>query len=101
MLLFHAQVSWGRGAFLALSQFFTMSGFLVTTVLLTRVAAGGGVPIRSFWIRRVRRLWPASIAALGLIAVFGMTVATGAQRDALGAQVLAAAANVANWGFIL
>src|SRR5690606_20603782 len=53
------------------------------------------------WLRRVRRLWPASIAALGLISVFAMTVATGAQRDALGGQVLAAAANVANWAFIL
>jgi peptidoglycan/LPS O-acetylase OafA/YrhL len=100
MLLYHAEISWSRGAFLALSQFFTLSGFLVTCVLLRSVDRHGGLDVRRFWTRRARRLWPASLAGLGVIAVYGATVADASQAEALPKQVAAAALNVANWLFI-
>ena len=63
MLGYHGEVAWCRGAFLALSQFFTLSGFLITGVLLRNHLQPGG-ELKSFWSRRVRRLMPAAILAL-------------------------------------
>jgi peptidoglycan/LPS O-acetylase OafA/YrhL len=54
MLLCHAEFPWAQGAFLGLSQFFTLSGFLVTAVLLQGVDRDGRVDLRRFWTRRIR-----------------------------------------------
>ena len=70
MLGFHGELPWTKGAFLALSQFFTLSGFFITGVLLRNHLRPGG-QLRPFWIRRARRLMPAAFAALGIIVVFG------------------------------
>jgi peptidoglycan/LPS O-acetylase OafA/YrhL len=100
VLLYHAGVRGVPGAFLGLSQFFTLSGFLVAAMLL-RAHDGGGIALRPFWIRRVRRLAPASIVALAGIAAFGMFVATPAQAETIPTHLAAAALWVANWYSIL
>src|SRR4051812_16077341 len=100
MLGYHGEVAWCRGAFLALSQFFTLSGFLITGVLLRNHLQPGG-ELKSFWSRRIRRLMPAAILALIGIVIFGATVATRQQADALPGDVFAAATWTANWHFIL
>lgn len=100
LLLYHAEVSWARGSYLSVSLFFTLSGFLVTWVLLRSVDRRGGLEVRRFWTRRARRLWPAALAGLALVALYGATVADGAQSAALPKQVAAAALNVVNWLFI-
>ena len=38
--------------------FFALSGFLITSLLLRQVGRDGGVALRSFWLRRLRRLYP-------------------------------------------
>ena len=43
VLLFHGGVSWARGGFLGVSIFFTLSGFLITSLLLTEKETTGGV----------------------------------------------------------
>ena len=100
VLLYHAGVRGVPGAFLGLSQFFTLSGFLVAAMLL-RAHDGGGIGLRPFWIRRVRRLAPASLVALAAIAVFGVFAATPAQAETLPTHLAAAALWVANWYSIL
>ena len=100
MLGFHGEMPWTKGAFLALSQFFTLSGFFITGVLLRNHLRPGG-QLRPFWIRRARRLMPAAFAALAIIVVFGATVATRQQAQALPGDVLSAATWTANWHFIL
>lgn len=100
MMGYHGEVAWNRGAFLALSQFFTLSGFLITGVLLRNHAKPGG-RMRTFWSRRMRRLMPAALVALAGIVVFGATVATADQARALPGDVASAATWTANWHFIL
>ena len=100
MLGYHGEIAWCRGAFLALSQFFTLSGFLITGVLLRNHLRPGG-EMTSFWTRRIRRLMPAAILALIGIVIYGATVATRQQADALPGDVFAAATWTANWHFIL
>ncbi len=47
------------GGFIGVSVFFTLSGYLVTTVLLRRPTG-----MRQFWTRRLKRLAPASIVVV-------------------------------------
>ena len=49
------------GGFLGVSVFFTLSGYLITTLLLRRSSAEGGLDVGLFWSRRVKRLVPVSL----------------------------------------
>ena len=99
VLCFHSQFSWARGGFLGVSLFFTLSGYLITSLLLDEQARAGRISLRAFWTRRARRLLPAAWLALAGVLVFGVTVATTDQLRSLRGDVLAAFAYVANWRF--
>jgi len=69
VVLFHAGATSGLanlapGGFIGVSVFFTLSGYLVTTVLLREIAESGGLDVRRFWARRIRRLAPASLTVV-------------------------------------
>jgi peptidoglycan/LPS O-acetylase OafA/YrhL len=100
VLLFHSQFHFARGGYLGVSAFFTLSGFLITTLVLVAHDASGRVDLPGFWGRRARRLLPAAFVALGEIMVFGVFVADQSQRSHLRGDVLSALLYVANWRFI-
>ena len=100
VLCFHNGFDWATGGFLGVSTFFTLSGFLITSLLIAERDATGTVRLREFWSRRFRRLMPASLLTLGGILVFGATVATADQIRSLRGDVFSALAYVANWRFI-
>jgi peptidoglycan/LPS O-acetylase OafA/YrhL len=100
VLVFHAD-GLLPGGYIGVSTFFTLSGFLITSLLLNERGATGGIDLRQFWKRRFRRLMPASLAALGLVVAFGFTAADAVQRRNLAGDVLAALGYVANWRFLL
>lgn len=64
VLLFHGGVSWMSGGYLGVSVFFTLSGYLITSLLLTEHGRYGRVGIAAFYTRRAKRLLPASIVCL-------------------------------------
>ncbi len=101
VLLFHAQYQWAGGGFLGVSAFFTLSGFLITTLLLVERDVNGHVSLRTFWVRRARRLLPAAFLALAGILLFGAFVANPVQQANLRWDVLSALGYVANWRFVL
>ena len=100
VLLYHGEIPGFRGGFLGISAFFTLSGFLITSMLLRNHAVSGRIDLRSFWARRFRRLLPAAYLTLAGILVFGATVATQRQTADIPGGVVAALAEVANWFFI-
>ncbi len=85
------------GGWLGVSLFFTLSGFLITSLLLGEHAATGRIDLAAFWGRRARRLLPAAAVTLGLAAVVG---AVNGGPASLPGDVRAAVAYVANWRFI-
>jgi peptidoglycan/LPS O-acetylase OafA/YrhL len=101
VLAFHGGFAWFSGGFLGVSVFFTLSGFLITSLLLAEHQRTGRIDLGAFWVRRLRRLLPASLLALGGIGVFGLTVATAEQAERLGGDVAAAVGYVANWRFLV
>jgi peptidoglycan/LPS O-acetylase OafA/YrhL len=99
VLLFHAQITGMRGGFLGVSAFFTLSGYLITSLLLDEHARSGRVSLRAFWSRRARRLLPAAYVTLAAVCVYGAIAATDDQLRALRGDVLSALFYVANWHF--
>jgi peptidoglycan/LPS O-acetylase OafA/YrhL len=100
VLLFHAGFGWARGGYLGVSAFFTLSGFLITTLLLTEWRENGRISLRRFWARRLRRLMPAAFVGLAGIVAFGALAANGDQLRELRGDVLAALGYMANWRLI-
>jgi peptidoglycan/LPS O-acetylase OafA/YrhL len=99
ILAYHANPSWLPGAPLAVTAFFTLSGFLITSLLVREIETTGRLDLRSFWLRRARRLAPGSIAAVvlvaALVALGWHSVSTGLVGDAAAALTW-----TANWRFI-
>lgn len=100
MLAFHSDFAWASGGYLSLPAFFVLSGFLITSLLLSEYSTAGSIRLGAFWGRRFRRLLPAALITLAGIAVFGYTVANTAQLSRLRADALSALFYVSNWRFI-
>lgn len=85
-----------RGLWLAIGMFFTLSAFLVTNLALREIDRTGRLSLAQFWVRRIRRLLPASLLVLALV------VTTAVLTDwpglaALRGDVLSALAWGSNW----
>jgi peptidoglycan/LPS O-acetylase OafA/YrhL len=101
VLLFHGEISGFGGGFLGVSIFFTLSGFLITSLLLVERDRKRRISLGKFWGRRARRILPAALIALAGVAIFGLTVADAHQAERLPADGLSALTEVANWRFVL
>jgi peptidoglycan/LPS O-acetylase OafA/YrhL len=99
VLLFHAGHL--KGGFLGVDLFFTLSGFLITSLLLTEHARTGRIGLGAFWGRRARRLLPAVLTLFVVMA--GYTAIWGKPSDFPGVRRdgIAALFYVANWRSIL
>ena len=56
VLVYHGGVAWATGGFLGVEAFFVLSGFLITSLLVSEWRRTGTVALRAFWGRRARRL---------------------------------------------
>ncbi|CAB4585003.1 unannotated protein [freshwater metagenome] len=79
VLLYHHSVTWMTGGELTVSMFFTLSGFLITRLIMAEWGRSGTISLRTFYDRRVRRLFPASFVVL-LSVVVVWTVFAGEGR---------------------
>ena len=100
VLAFHGGFAAFKGGFLGVSLFFTLSGFLITSLLLREFADSGTISLRNFWARRFRRLMPAALAGLLVACLYGALFAGPEQLATLRVDVLAGLAYVANWRFV-
>lgn len=92
---YHLGIGAIPGGFLGVSVFFTLSGYLITDLILSRQAANE-FTLRSFWVARGRRLLPAMfILILGVAA--WVTVIGPRQSGDFRAAALASALYVNNW----
>ncbi|HMG39893.1 MAG TPA: acyltransferase family protein [Acidimicrobiales bacterium] len=99
VLLFHSGFPWAQGGYLGVSTFFTLSGFLITSLLLGEQARTGRIGLTAFWSRRMRRLLPASAVTLGALLV-SLVLVDDLWGPELPGDVVASALQVANWHFL-
>ena len=100
VLLFHGGVGFLPGGFLGVDAFFVLSGFLITSLLLTEYRRAGRIRLGGFWARRARRLLPALLATLVATAVAGRYLLSPFEVGLLRTDALAALGYVANWRMI-
>ena len=98
VVLYHAAPRGLVGGHLGVTLFFALSGFLITSLLLSEHAHTGGIDLRGFWARRAKRLVPALPVALLLVAA----VATWTPNPAshLLQDAIATMTWSANWWFL-
>jgi peptidoglycan/LPS O-acetylase OafA/YrhL len=87
------------GGILSVSVFFTLSGYLITSILLSAIAKSGTVDLKNFWLRRARRLLPALIVLLTVVLAAAAFTRPN-KLAAYGREALSAALYVANWATI-
>ena len=68
LVVYHAFPSLLPGGFIGVDIFFVISGFLITTIILQSLAAGD-FSFKDFYVRRVRRIFPALVLVLLVDAV--------------------------------
>ncbi|HEY3141751.1 MAG TPA: acyltransferase family protein [Acidimicrobiales bacterium] len=86
-----------RGGFLGVDLFFVLSGFLITSLLVTEHGSTGSIGLGGFWSRRARRLLPAVLALLVGVAVLLLVFTPAGQRAGLRGGALSTLGYVANW----
>ncbi len=64
VMIFHAHAPLWTGGFIGVEIFFVLSGFLITSLLVSEYDRYGSVSLGHFYMRRVLRLGPALIALL-------------------------------------
>jgi peptidoglycan/LPS O-acetylase OafA/YrhL len=74
VIAYHLNFGWAPGGLLGVGVFFTLSGYLITDILLGQVERGG-IRFKAFWLARARRLLPALflmlVVVLAWVTVFG------------------------------
>ncbi len=99
VFLYHAGVGWMPGGFLGVDVFFVISGYLITSLLLSEFRRAGKVSLWRFWVRRARRLLP----AVGVLIAVTMVVAAiviPEQMPQLRGDAISSLGYFANWHFI-
>jgi peptidoglycan/LPS O-acetylase OafA/YrhL len=100
VLLYHAGFSWMQGGFFGVEVFFVVSGFLITSLLLDERERDGRIDFKQFWIRRIRRLFPALYAVLLAVSLWAAFAGTDEQVSQVRRDVPWAIFYGSNWGQI-
>lgn len=79
VLAYHVTPDWMPGGFMGVDVFFVLSGFLITSILIREKRLSGKIHVWRFWLRRVRRLFP----AVALTVLVTVPVAAVINRDFL------------------
>ena len=96
VLGFHLEIGWLSGGYLGVSVFFTLSGYLITSLLVTEHERAGFIDLPAFYQRRARRLIPAGLLVLGAVAVLAL-VDVVQTRTTFRRDVVASMFQVLNW----
>ena len=97
VLLFHADLGF-TGGFVGVDVFFVISGFLITGLILKKQRENR-FELSQYWIRRIRRILPASMLMTGVTLIVGRFILMPPDYQNLGASALAQQLMVSNLYF--
>ncbi len=99
VLAFHLQLDGATGGFLGVSLFFTLSGYLITQLMIGERNQHGRIDVVGFWVRRLRRLMPVAVVVVLAIAVAAIAFDQ-FPSERLRGDLFAALGYAANWRFM-
>jgi len=86
VLFFHYGYSVFSGGFVGVDVFFVISGFLITSIIASEIAAGSFTVVR-FYERRIRRILPALICVIVMVIVLSSVLLSPHDMSRLGAEL--------------
>jgi peptidoglycan/LPS O-acetylase OafA/YrhL len=99
VVAYHLGLGWVPGGMLGVGVFFTLSGYLITDLLLAQYHRNGRLDLTDFWRRRARRLLPAVLVMLVVVLAW-VTALDRSQLPALRGVAISALGYVSNWWLI-
>jgi peptidoglycan/LPS O-acetylase OafA/YrhL len=96
VIVFHLGFDWAPGGLLGVGIFFTLSGYLITDILLSQLSQRGKIDLLRFWAARARRLLPALFVMLAIVTAW-VTIFGPAQPMQFREAVLSSVVYVNNW----
>ena len=100
VIIFHSGLDWLPGGFLGVSVFFTLSGFLITSLLINECENSGRINLKAFWGRRLRRLAPASLVVIAAVIGLASWLSTSIEASRIKGDAISAVLYFSNWRFI-
>jgi peptidoglycan/LPS O-acetylase OafA/YrhL len=95
VVAFHAFPTRMKGGFIGVDIFFVISGFLITTIIFLNLEKNR-FSFSDFYIRRIKRIFPALLVVLGLSYAFGWFILFPDEYQQLGKHIAAGAGFIAN-----
>ena len=100
IIAYHSGFSWITGGFYSVDTFFTLSGFLITTLLIAEWSKSTTISLSNFWIRRARRLLPGLFVMLVGLGLATLVFPGALASSSLKSDSIATLFYYANWHFI-
>ncbi|NBO55114.1 MAG: acyltransferase, partial [Actinobacteria bacterium] len=99
VLLFHFGVPHTGGGYVGVDVFFVISGFLITSLLVSERDTTGRISMASFYTRRIRRLLPISAVVLVATAISAAIWLNPTRLNQLAHDIFGAAGFFVNYVF--
>lgn len=97
VVIYHAKLT--PGGYIGVDIFYVISGYLITGLLLRELSKTGTLSLKSFYLRRVKRLLPTSFFVLIITAITAWILFPSTMRSGLGKDVVAAGIYISNYLF--
>ena len=97
VVIYHAGIT--SGGYIGVDIFYVISGYLITGLLLRELENTGTLKLRSFYLRRIKRLLPTSFFVLLITALSAWYLYPATMRAELGKDIAAAGIYISNYLF--
>lgn len=99
VVVFHAFPHALRGGFIGVDVFFVISGFLISSQILSHLTEGS-FSFRDFYARRIRRIFPALLVVLAFCLALGWLALLADEYQQLGKHLAAASLFASNFALL-
>ena len=97
VVIYHAKIT--SGGYIGVDIFYVISGYLITGLLLRELEKSGTLSLKSFYLRRIKRLLPTSFSVLLVTALAAWYLYPATMRSELGKDIAAAGIYISNYLF--
>lgn len=95
VIIYHAFPEFIPGGFIGVDVFFVISGFLISSIIFKNLRTNS-FSYLDFYIRRVKRIFPALIFVLNIIIVIGYFILLPDEFESLGKHIIAGTTFISN-----
>lgn len=88
VIIYHLNSNWLPGGYLGVDVFFVISGYLITSIIFTSITSNS-FSIQKFWIRRIKRLFPALISMVTVVFCVSSVILIRPERNDIPIQTIA------------